>query len=87
MRSLGLRLVAAAAALVALAPLANAQWYGPQGPGYWEGRREHCERMRERLNELRYRVQYAPPWERERLEPRMYELRGRLRAECRGWRD
>ena len=32
-------------------------WQG--GPGYgqeWDGRREHCMRMRERLREIRYRM-------------------------------
>jgi hypothetical protein len=70
----------------------EAQWPGWQGPlGYgqeWEGRGEHCGRMRERLREIRYRMEYAPPWERDRLGTRMYALRERLRHECWGhWRE
>ena len=70
----------------------EAQWPGWQGgPGYgqdWEGRREHCWRMRERLREIRYRMDSSPPWERDRLGRRFYEVRERLRQECRGhWRE
>jgi hypothetical protein len=44
--------------------------------------------MGERLHEIRYRLQYADPWERERLGSRFYEIRERLRQECSGnWRD
>src|ERR1700730_16704271 len=65
--------------------------YGLRGAGYgqeWEGRREHCMRMRERLREIRYRMESAPPWERDRLGTRLYEIRERLRHECWGhWRE
>src|SRR5437868_15256573 len=73
--------------------LIEAQWPGWQapgwqgGPGYgreWQGRREHCERMRERFHEIRYRMQSAPPWERDRLGTRVHEIRERLRHECWG---
>ena len=69
----------------------QAQWPGWQGnPGYgqeWEGRRDHCWRMRERFREIRYRMDTAPPWERDRLGARLYEIRERLRHECWGhWR-
>jgi len=68
------------------------QWPGWQGgPGYgqeWEGRREHCWRMRERLREIRYRMESAPPWERDRMGTRFHEIRERLRHECWGhWRE
>ena len=60
------------------------QWPGWQG-GYPEDeRRRQCWRIRERLRELRERIDYAPPWERERLEHRAFEIRERLRQECRG---
>jgi hypothetical protein len=90
------------AGLLALSPSAQsvqpnpnvieAQWPGWQGgPGYgqeWEGRREHCLRMRERLREIRYRMETAAPWERDRLGTRFYEVRERLRNECWGhWRE
>ena len=94
--------VAICAGLLVLSPAARstqanpyvveAQWPGSQGgPGYgqeWEGRREHCGRMRERLREIRYRMENAPPWERDRLGTRLYEIRERLRHECWGhWRE
>jgi|SRR6266496_4121555 len=64
-------------------------WQG--GPGYgqeWQGRREHCERMRERLRGIRYRMQFAPPWERDQMGTRFHEIRERLRHECWGhWRE
>jgi hypothetical protein len=67
-------------------------YYGaPGAAGYgqeWEGRREHCARMRERLHEIRYRMESGAPWERDRLGTRMYEIRERLRHECWGhWRE
>ena len=64
-------------------------WQGAPGYGQeWEGRREHCWRMRDRLREIRYRMESAPPWERDRLSSRFYEIRERLRHECWGhWRE
>jgi hypothetical protein len=50
----------------------------------WEGRRDRCGRMRERLREIRYRMETAPPWEQDRLGARFQEIRERLRMECRG---
>ena len=74
--------------------LVEVQWPGPGGPGGpgygqdWQGRAEHCGRMRDRLHQIRYRMQYAPPWEQDRLGTRMYEIRERLRHECWGhWRE
>src|SRR5260370_25755957 len=59
------------------------QWPGWQAvPGYGqelEGRREHCWRLRERLRGIHYRMQFAPPWERDRMGTRIYEIRERLR--------
>jgi hypothetical protein len=79
-----------AASVPALAQYVPAQYGGP-GPGYgreWEGRREHCWRLRDRYREVRERVRHAPPWEQDRLGHRAYELRERLRQECWGhWRD
>ena len=67
------------------------QRYHGGTPGYgqeWEGRREHCGRMRERLRETRYRMETAPPWEQDRLGTRVHEIRERLRQECWGhWRE
>jgi hypothetical protein len=75
----------------------EAQWPGWQGgwqggsPGYgqdWEGRREHCWRLRDRLREIRYRMYYASPWERDQIEHRVFNIRERLRHECWGqWRE
>lgn len=76
------------------AALIPAQWPGygePPGPGYGregDGRREHCWHLRERLREIRYRIEAAPYWERDRLGYRMHEVREQLRQECRGfWRE
>src|SRR5437764_3462367 len=85
-------LLLAAAPAPATSGVIPAQWPGWQGgPGYgqeWEGRREHCARMRERLHEIRYRMQYASPWERDRMGTRFHEIRERLRHECWGhWRE
>jgi hypothetical protein len=77
-------------------PLVDVQWPGygygaPVAPGYgqeWEGRREHCSRMRDRLRQIRYRMETGPYWERDRLEGRFHEVRERLRHECWGhWRE
>src|SRR5690349_12389670 len=98
MQMLRIPLLALSILLIAATPvhagsgITLAQWPGWQGaPGYgqeWEGRREHCWRMRERLQEIRYRWQNAPPWERERIGTRYWEIRERLRHECWGhWHD
>jgi len=66
---------------------ASPQPYYDGAPGYgqeWEGRREHCLRMRERLREIRYRMETAPPWEQDRLGTRFHAVRERLRMECWG---
>ena len=61
----------------------GAPGYGQEG----EGRREHCLRLRDRLREVRYRMESAP-WEQDRLGPRYQEIRERLRNECSGhWRE
>ena len=61
------------------------QPYYAGAPGYG---REHCWGMRERLREIRYRMDAAPPWERDRLGARFFEIRERLRNECWGhWRE
>jgi hypothetical protein len=58
---------------------------GPGGGlGYGDNHAAHCARMRDRLHEVRYRMQYADPWERERIATRADELRDRLRSECWG---
>ena len=83
-------MMAVCAGLLALGPAAKAQYggygrgpgYG--GPGYGDGHAAHCERLRDRLHEVRYRMQYASPWDRERLAARADELRDRLRSECWG---
>jgi len=49
------------------------------GPPPWQ----RCRWLRERARELEYRVAYAPPWERQRLEWRLGELRHELWAACR----
>ncbi len=52
------------------------------------GRGEQCERLRYRAREIRERLGYnLPPWERERLEHRLYETRGEFRSACGEWRD
>jgi len=91
-------LTAACAGLLILSPAAEAQYGGYYGgggpapgpapgyggPGYGDDHAAHCARMQDRLHEIRYRMQYAPPGERERMAARAEDLRDRLRAEC--WR-
>ena len=45
----------------------------PRDGGYGE-RREHCEHIRARRDELRERMEYAPGYDRERIEHRLREL-------------
>jgi hypothetical protein len=66
---------------MAFSPLAQAQGWGPD---YRYERRDHCERLRDRLENLRHQIRYAAPWERERMGARMHEIRQRLRNECWG---
>jgi hypothetical protein len=48
-----------------------------------QGWGERCRWLRERIHELEGRVYYAPPWERPRLEHRLFELREEFRGTCR----
>jgi hypothetical protein len=57
---------------------------GYGGPGYGDDHAAHCARLRDRLHEVRYRMQYANPWDRERMAARADELRDRLRSQCWG---
>jgi hypothetical protein len=47
--------------------------------GYWE----RCRYLRERIRELEGRLYNAPPWERPRLERRLFDRREEFRATCR----
>ena len=78
----------AAPAARAAPSITAVQWPGWQGGSPEDAARRHCWWMRNRLREIRERMYYAPPWERERLEHRAFEVRERLRQECWGrWRD
>lgn len=54
-----------------------------QGWGERERWGERCRRLRERVREIEGRLSYAPPWERPRLERRLFELREEFRGTCR----
>jgi len=47
--------------------------------GYWE----RCRYLRERIREAEERLYYAQPWERPRIERRLFERREEFRATCR----
>jgi hypothetical protein len=47
--------------------------------GYWE----RCRWLRERIRELEERLYSAPPWERPRIEHRLWERRQEFRESCR----
>jgi len=47
--------------------------------GYWE----RCRWLRERIRELEGRLYSAPPWERPRLERRLWDRREEFRGTCR----
>jgi hypothetical protein len=47
--------------------------------GYWE----RCRYLRERIREIEERLYYAPPYERPRLERRLFDRREEFRATCR----
>jgi len=47
--------------------------------GYWE----RCRWLRERIRELEGRLYSAPPWERQRIERRIWERRQEFRESCR----
>ena len=86
-------ITAACAGLLVLSSAAEAQnggYYGGGGPGpgpgyggpgYGDDRAAHCARMQDRMHEIRYRMQYADPYERQRMAARAEELRDRLHAE------
>jgi hypothetical protein len=60
-------------------------WPGQPGWGPDPVRAEHCGRLRSVAHEMRQRLHYAPPWEREPLERNLWEVRERFRDDCRGW--
>ena len=47
--------------------------------GYWE----RCGWLRERIREAEARLYYASPWERPRIERRLFERREEFRETCR----
>ena len=51
----------------------------PVQGGYWQ----RCHWLRERIQELEGRLHYAPPWERQRIERRLWERQEEFRASCR----
>ena len=62
-------------------------WPGWQGGPHWtpdQERREHCWHLQNRAREIQDRMYYAPPWERERMERHLWEIRQQARGECRG---
>ena len=60
-----------------------AQYYGGPAQYYGAPPWERCRRLRQRAQELEYRIAYAPPWERDRLQYRLGELRHELWVTCR----
>jgi hypothetical protein len=46
--------------------------------GYWE----RCRWLRERIREAEARLYYASPWERPRIERRLFERREEFRETC-----
>jgi hypothetical protein len=58
--------------------LMQAQW----APGY--GSPNPCWRLRNRAQQLRYDIYYAPPWQRAQMEQQLWYVRDRLRGECWG---
>jgi hypothetical protein len=58
--------------------LLKAQW----APGYdWPN---HCWQLRNRAQQLRHDIYYAPPWQRAQMEQHLWYVRDRLRNECWG---
>jgi hypothetical protein len=47
--------------------------------GYWQ----RCHWLRERIREAEGRLYYAPPWEKPRIERRLWEVREEFRNSCR----
>ena len=48
-----------------------------------QSRWEHCRYVRERIREGEARLAYAPPWERPRIERRLWQAREEFRNTCR----
>lgn len=76
-------------AAVGLSAPVSAAPAAPQGaPGFSsaipvQGYGGRCRELRERIREMEARLYYAPPYERERLERRLYRTREEFRYECR----
>jgi hypothetical protein len=48
-----------------------------------QGRGERCRWLRERIREAEGRLYYAPPWEKPRIERRIWQAREEFRDSCR----
>jgi hypothetical protein len=48
-----------------------------------QGRWERCRWLRERIREAEGRLYYAPPWEKPRIERRIWQAREEFRESCR----
>ena len=68
---------------VIAAPLAPQSAPGVSSLVPVQGYGGRCRELRERIRELEARMYYAPPYERERLERRLYRAREEFRFECR----
>src|SRR3954447_6802513 len=76
------------AAIAVSAPVSAAPAAPQSAPGFSsaipvQGYGGRCHELRERVRELEARLHYAPPYERERLERRLYRTREEFRYECR----
>jgi hypothetical protein len=77
------------AGLTAIPAASEARPLAPQSaPAIWnilpvQGRWERCRWLRERIREAEGRLYYAPPWEKPRIERRIWEAREEFRESCR----
>ena len=75
--------LAAVPAAGGAAPVAQESGPGLSGIVPVQGWRKHCLRLRERIGALEARLAYSPPWERGRLERRLWERRREWQRSCR----
>jgi hypothetical protein len=65
------------------APLAPQSAPGVSSVVPVQGYGGRCRELRERIRELEARMHYAPPYERGRMERRLYRTREEFRFHCR----
>jgi hypothetical protein len=66
-----------------LAQYPGSPGYPPGGPQPWgDPHMQYCAHLGERMQRLEWRMHRAPPWERDRLGTRYFQIQEEQRIRC-----